>query len=330
LKTKIIQFLKFSIPLGLGVFLIWLSFRKLTPNDFEAIRLSFKNANYFWIIVSIILAILSHVSRAWRWKYTLEPLGYYPHFLNSFMAVMIGYLVNLGVPRMGEVSRAAAITKYENIPFNKAFGTIIAERVADSILLLTLIFAVIVIQISKLKELILTFLEGINIYKLIFGAFAILLIVYLFLKFIQRSKIKFFIKIREFISGLIEGVKSILHMKDSKKFIFHTFLIWGLYFLMFYLAMFAIPEIQHIPLGGVLTAFVIGGISIAVTNGGIGAYPLGVALILGMYGVPELQGLAFGWIVWTAQTLMIIVLGGLSFIFMPIYNKRLNAGRNSI
>ena len=85
--------------------------------------------------MSILLAILSHISRAWRWKYTLEPLGYHPHFLNSFMAVMIGYLVNLGIPRMGEISRAAAMTKYEDIPFNKGFGTIVAERVADSIYL---------------------------------------------------------------------------------------------------------------------------------------------------------------------------------------------------
>jgi uncharacterized membrane protein YbhN (UPF0104 family) len=119
-------------------------------------------------------------------------------------------------------------------------------------------------------------------------------------------------------------------MKDSKKFILHTFIIWGLYFFMFYLAMFAIPEITSVPFGAVVSAFVIGGISIAVTNGGIGAYPLGVALILELYGIPEVQGLAFGWIVWTAQTLMIIVLGGLSFIFMPIYNKELNARSTSV
>lgn len=330
MKGKILNFLKFIIPLGLGVFLIWLSFRKLTPEDFDAIRFSFQNANYFWIVISIILAILSHASRAWRWKYTLDPLGYHPHFLNSFMAVMIGYLVNLGIPRMGEISRAATMTKYEDIPFNKGFGTIVAERVADSILLLTLIFSVVIIQISKLKGMISEFLERINIYKLAFLGVLLLVVGYLFLKFIQRSDIKFFIKIRDFISGLLEGIKSILNMKDSKKFIFHTFLIWGLYLLMFYLAMFAIPGMKHVPLGGVLTAFVIGGISIAVTNGGIGAYPLGVAIILQMYGVTEVQGLAFGWIVWTAQTLMVIVLGGLSFIFMPIYNKRLHAGSNSI
>jgi uncharacterized protein (TIRG00374 family) len=329
LKSNFINFLKFAIPLGLGFFLIWLSFRKLTPEDFDAIRLSFSNANYFWIIISILLAILSHISRAWRWKYTLEPLNYHPRFANSFMSVMIGYLVNLGIPRMGEISRAAAMTKYENIPFNKGFGTIVAERVADLIFLVTLIFLVIIIQLNKLSGIINDFIERINGLKLLALATILIVLTFVFFRFLQRSEITFFIKLREFIAGIFEGIKSILKMKDSFKFILHTFFIWGLYFLMFYLAMFAIPEITNVPFGAVISAFVIGGISIAVTNGGIGAYPLGVAIILGLYGVPEVQGLAFGWIVWTAQTLMIIVLGGLSFIFMPIYNKR-NARSHSV
>jgi len=329
-KGKIINGLKIIIPLGLGVFLIWLSFRKLTAEDFDAIRLSFKNANYIWIVISIILAILSHVSRAYRWKYTLEPLNYHPRFLNSFMAVMIGYLVNLGIPRMGEISRAAAMTKYEDIPFNKGFGTIVAERVADMILLLTLIFIAVVIQLNKLSGIISEIMDGINPMKILGLGAILLLMAFVFFRFLKRSEIAFFIKLREFISGIFEGIKSILKMKDSMKFIMHTFIIWGLYFAMFYLAMFAIPEVTNVPLGAVLTAFVIGGISIALTNGGIGAYPLGVAIILELYGIPQVQGLAFGWIVWTAQTVMIIVLGGLSFIFMPFYNKDINARSSSI
>lgn len=324
MKSKLINFLKITIPLALGIFLIWLSFSKLTPEDWSAIRHSFRDANYFWIFVSISLAILSHISRAYRWKYTLEPLNYHPRFLNSFMAVMIGYLVNLGIPRMGEISRAAAMTKYENIPFNKGFGTIVAERVADSILLLTLIISVTVIQLNKFSGLLKEYGEKIDVYALVIIAAVLIIVAYLFFKFLQRSEISFFIKLREFIAGLLDGVKSILRMKEAWKFIFHTFLIWFLYLLMFYLAMFAIPEVTNVPFGAILTAFVMGGIAIVFTNGGIGAYPLGVAWILGLYGVSEVQGLAFGWIVWTAQTIMIIALGGLSFIFMPLYNKDFN------
>jgi uncharacterized protein (TIRG00374 family) len=330
LKSKLINVLKIFIPLGLGVFLIWLSFRKLTPDDFNSIKEAFRHANYFWIFISILLAILSHMSRAYRWKYTLEPLNFHPRFLNSFMAVMIGYLVNLGIPRMGEVTRAATMTKYENIPFNKGFGTIVAERVADMILLLVLIFSVIIIQLSKLSHVVAKMVDGINPLKLFLFVISLFLIAFLFFKFIQRSEIKFFIKLRVFLSGILEGINSILKMKESAKFLMHTFFIWFLYLLMFYVAMFALPEVNHVPFGGILTAFVIGGISIAVTNGGIGAYPYGIMQILLLYGISQVDGLAFGWIVWTAQTIMIIVLGGLSFIFMPIYNKYVNAGSNTI
>jgi len=326
LKKKLINILKFGLPLTLGIFLIWLSFRKLTAEDIESIKYSFKNADYFWIWISIALAILSHVSRAYRWRYTLEPLGYHPKFLNSFMAVMIGYLVNLGVPRMGEISRAAALTKYENIPFNKGFGTIIAERVADMIFLMAFIFLVVIIQLSTLQDYLVKTFENFNPINtaIILSVLAILGL--LFLKFIQRSEIPFFIKLREFIQGILEGIKAILKMKDSLKFIAHTFFIWFLYVLMFYVGMNAVPELNNVPFGGVLSAFVIGGISIAVTNGGIGAYPYGVMQILMLYNVEAAYGLAFGWIIWSAQTIMVLVIGGLSFIFMPVYNQEIDAG----
>lgn len=241
------------------------------------------------------------------------------------MAVMIGYLVNLGIPRMGEVSRAATMTKFENIPFNKGFGTIIAERVADMIFLMAFIIIVVAIQLSTLQEYLVNTFENFNaIYTAIILS-VLALLGLLFLRFIQRSEITFFIKVREFIMGILDGIKAILQMKDSLKFIAHTFLIWFLYVLMFYLGMNAIPELNNVPIGGVLSAFVIGGISIAVTNGGIGAYPYGVMQILILYQVDAVYGLAFGWIIWTAQTVMFLVIGGLSFIFIPIYNKDIDA-----
>jgi uncharacterized protein (TIRG00374 family) len=325
LKKNLINILKFGLPLALGIFLIWLSFSKLTDEDIESIKYSFKNANYFWIWISILLAILSHVSRAYRWRYTLEPLGYYPKFLNSFMAVMIGYFVNLGVPRMGEISRAAALTKYEDVPFNKGFGTIIAERVADMIFLLTFIFIVVIIQLSTLQNYLEKTFENFNPINMAIGLSVLAILGLLFLKFIQRSQTPFFIKLREFIQGIFDGIKAIFNIEQSGKFIAHTFFIWFLYVLMFYVGMKAIPELSNVPFGGVLSAFVIGGISIAVTNGGIGAYPYGIMQILLLYGVQAAYGLAFGWIIWTAQTVMVLVIGGLSFIFMPIYNKEKNA-----
>ena len=123
----------------MGVFLIWYSWSQLTPKDIDSIKNSFKTANYWWVLASLGLGILSHISRAYRWHFLLEPLGYKPRLANSVMTVLIAYLLNLFIPRSGEFARAASIKKYEGIPFEKAFGTIVAERVTDVIMLLAII-----------------------------------------------------------------------------------------------------------------------------------------------------------------------------------------------
>ena len=137
MKKIIISALKLFVPLGLGIFLIWLAYNKLEPEEIERAKEAIYEMNYFYLFLSVFLGIVSHASRAWRWKYPLEALGYQPKFWNSFFTVMIGYFANLGIPRSGEVLRCGLMAKYENMSFNKLVGTVIAERVADFILLLT-------------------------------------------------------------------------------------------------------------------------------------------------------------------------------------------------
>jgi uncharacterized protein (TIRG00374 family) len=140
------------LPILLGVVLIWYSVSKLSDTDIKAIKDSFKSANYWWVGLSLFFGILSHVSRAYRWQYLLEPLGYRPRFANNIMAVLVGYLVNLTIPRAGEVARATTISKYENIPFEKAFGTIVSERIADVIMLLSIIATAFFLQTKLLSS----------------------------------------------------------------------------------------------------------------------------------------------------------------------------------
>jgi len=140
------------VPLGLGIFLIWLVFKDLTDKDLADIKNSFEKINYFYLFLSVVFGVLSHVSRAWRWRYPLEQLGYYPKFSNCFFTVMIGYFANLGIPRSGEVMRCGILSKYENIPFNKLVGTVIAERVADLIILVSFIISVLFIQFDTLEN----------------------------------------------------------------------------------------------------------------------------------------------------------------------------------
>jgi len=305
----------------LGVFLIWYSLSKLSTSDIESIKLSFKTANYWWVLVSLILGILSHLSRAYRWQFLLEPLGYKPRFANSVMAVLIAYLLNLFIPRSGEFARAASVKKYENIPFEKAFGTIVAERVADLIILLLIIGVAFFFQTELISSFIFKENESSSIYYKIF-VFVVLPLVGLFTyRLLKKSKNPFIKSIITFVNGLIDGAKSIFTMKKKWKFIFHTIFIWCMYVLMFYVVTFALPETTNLPFAAIIVGFVVGGLSMALTNGGLGTYPLLVAGALVLYKIEHNPALAFGWIMWTAQTLMVILFGSLSLILIPIYNK---------
>lgn len=309
------------LPIALGVFLIWYSISKLSPSDIQSIKTSFQTANYWWVVLSLFFGVLSHLSRAYRWQFLLEPLGYKPKFANSVMAVLIAYLLNLFIPRSGEFARAATIKKYDKIPFDKAFGTIVAERAVDAMML----FLIMGIAFFLQTDLIGSYLfkdkeESSLLYKIIiFGVLPLL--AYVGYRFLKKSSNLFIQKIVSFINGLIDGVKSILKMKKKWWFIFHTVFIWLMYVLMFYAVTFALPETTNLPFAAIIVGFVVGGLSMALTNGGLGTYPVFVASALVLYNVPNNPALAFGWIMWTAQTVMVIVFGLLSFQFIPIYNK---------
>lgn len=309
------------LPIALGVFLIWYSLSKLTSSDIDSIKNSFKTANYWWVIVSLFFGILSHLSRAYRWNFLLEPLGYKPRLANNIMAVLIAYLLNLFIPRSGEIARAASIKKYENIPFEKAFGTIVAERVADVIMLGLIIATAFFLQTELIGGYLFKDDEESSIYVKLFVFVILPILGYLLFKYLKKVKNPFIEKIVDFINGLVEGAKSILTMRRKWQFIFHTIFIWLMYVLMFYAVTFALPETTNLPFEAIIVGFVVGGLSMALTNGGLGTYPVLVSGALVLYNVESNPALAFGWIMWTAQTLMVILFGGLSFLTLPIYNK---------
>ena len=202
-----------TLPIALGVFLIWYSLSKLTDSDIHSIKTSFRTANYWWVALSLAFGALSHLSRAYRWQFLLEPLGYKPKLANSIMAVLIAYLLNLVIPRSGEVARAASIKKYENIPFKKAFGTIVAERIADVIMLLGIIAIAFFLQTSLISSYIFKDKEESSIYSkiLIFGVFP--LTIFLIYRLLKKSNNLIIVKIVAFINDLLDGVKSIFKMK---------------------------------------------------------------------------------------------------------------------
>ncbi len=317
-SSKLIKISKVALPLLLGVFLILYSYNKFTPEQIAMIRSHFEHARYEYIALSIFLAFLSHLSRAWRWLYQLAPMGYRPKFANSLMAVLITYLVNLVVPRGGEISRALVLDKYEGIPFEKGFGTIIAERIADLMILIILIFTAFFLQFDTLYGFL---SDKISPSKAIWILLFLACVGLGFLYWVFRTSSRLGNKIKDFILGVKEGVISIVHMNNKWAFIGHTFFIWGMYISMFYVCIYVLPETSQISLGAVITAFVVGSMTVAFTNGGFGTYPFLVAEILLLFQVPETVGVAFGWIVWTSQTILIIVSGSLAFLFLPILNR---------
>lgn len=227
--------------------------------------------------------------------------------------------MNLTIPRSGEITRAVIVKKYENIPFDKAFGTIVAERIVDLILFFLFVVTAFVLQFSVLKRFV---FEKIPVERLIllavigFVGFIVFLLLWIY------SKWKFILFVKEKLAGLTEGMMSIVKMEKKWAFLFHSLFIWFTYVWMFYVAVFALKETSMISLGAVITAFVIGSLAIGFTNSGFGAFPLLIAQIFLLYSIPETVGTAFGWLVWTSQTALTIFLGGLSFLLLPVLNKK--------
>ena len=311
--------LKTLFPIVLGVFLVWYWYSSTSATERDQILYYIKEADLFWVSVSILLGILGHVSRAIRWNYLLEPLGYKPRLSNNVLIILMAYLTNLGIPRTGEILRATALTTYENVPFEKGVGTIITERVIDVIMLLAIIMFTLFLQ----TDIILGFLEniGIPMNKILFLLGGGILAAAFFLLFIKKSTHAIAVKIKGFVKGLMDGVLSIFKMKNKWAFIGHTLFIWACYIGMLWVIKFTVAETLTLSLSQLMVAFVAGALAMMFTNGGIGLYPIAVSKALAIYGISKVSGDAFGWIMWISQTLMILVFGAISFLVLPLLNR---------
>jgi len=318
LKKKLIRLISIILPLLLGVFLIIYVYRQYTPEQIAEIKGHFKTADYLYVWISLLIGLTGFWARAYRWKYTLAHIGYTAPFTVKFSAVCITYVMNMLVPRSGEVSRAVVLNKYAGVPFDKAFGTIISERIVDLMLLIVAVGVTAFLQYDIAQG----YLTEIPVMKLLFyGTIAGILFIGSVLFFIY-SKLGWVQKIKVKIAGLVEGAVSVFTMPDKWPFLLLSLYIWFSYVLMFYVTIFALPETSGLDFGSVATAFVIGSIVITFTNGGWGFFPVAIAGILTVYNVPKEAGTAFGWIVWTSQTAQILILGGLSFLILPLLVKK--------
>jgi hypothetical protein len=313
--------LKLTLPLAVGVFLCGYAYSQFTEEQLSQVKTTFLSANYYYIGFSVFLGFLSDFSRAIRWEFLLRPLGYRTSLLHRTMAVFIGYLVNVTIPRSGEVSRALLVSNYDEVPIDQSLGTIISERVIDMLLLLLFTAVAFVLQFEVISTFLLSKIPFQKLLWLLIGG-GLLFVVLLY--FIYNSQNKLFIKLKNFLNGIKEGVLSVLKIRHKLLFLLHTLFIWAMYFLMFYIPFFALPETANISLPNVLTAFVVGSFAMTFTNAGFGSYPFFIAEVLLLFGVATPIGTAFGWLVWSSQFAMTLILGGLSFVLLPLITKNKN------
>lgn len=324
--TNINTLLKVLVSLGLGVYLTWYLFDIMSEEDIAVFKKTIINSNYWLIALSLILALVSYFSRAYRWGYTLWPMGYKSSFKNQYHSIMIGYLVNMTIPRAGEFSRAVMLKRSDNIPIGPGFGTIVTERIIDMIIMFSLAALAVLISPNEtsiiFKQIKESFVGtssedgGSGFWMYAFILFGLILLGLLLIKRIRQ-------RVLEFLNSLKEGLSSIFKVKQYWAYLFHTLIIWISYLVMFALPFYAIEGTSNVPFSGMLLAFSFGALGISFTNGGMGAYPLLIGITTAYYlqkqGVENADaiGNALGMVIWATQTIFLILLGLISLVLMP-------------
>lgn len=331
MNKKIIAALQYCFFFGLGIFLVWWSLHQIPDDKW----VDFKNAlatTRYWMIVPVFLILSgSHLLRALRWRLLMEPMGYKPSLANSFFAVMVGYLANLAVPRLGEVLKCTILARYEKVPAENIVGTIVAERAFDVIclgivFLLALFFQfdVVMQAYEQLKQFTATLPKkneaGYGQY-IFWAVIAIIIagIVWMVLsgkwKILQQ-------KIVSIIKGIWAGVTSALKLKNKLSFFIYTTAIWGLYIMGTWIGLKATEGTAAMGIEQAISGLAFASIGMILTPGGIGAYAWLLAKVLEYNGVPNEIGLANGNLQWLAQCFIVLIMGFLSLSLLPWYNKK--------
>jgi glycosyltransferase 2 family protein len=327
LRKSIIQALKFLTFLAVGMLLLWLAFRKV---NFKSLVDGLKGANYYWLMLSCFFGLLAYLSRTRRWIILIHPLGYKPTFLHTFYAVMSGYLANLALPRIGEITRCVTLGKKENIPVDQLIGTVVVERTIDFLSLLVIMVVLIFTSGSLIKEFLNKSIfiplrdQALSLFGsmwIMMGLMVLLGTVTLILLVRYKKdlrKIRFFSKFFDIARGVINGLKTITNLTHNWEFIFHTIFIWINYAFMTWVVVFAIESTSHLSFGNSIFILVIGGLAMSVpVPGGIGAFHYFVSRGLAFVeGVKLEDGMVYAILTHESQLIFVVIIGAISFYMM--------------
>ena len=333
MNKRVRTILQYCFFFSLGIFFAWLSLKNLDAEKMSQIRLAFYNAEHWLIIPVFGILFLSHYVRALRWRLLMEPLGYFPSRANTFFAVLIGYMVNQGVPRLGEVVKCTVLARYEKIPADKLIGTIILERIIDAITLLLIFGITLALQPQLYSQITTAFftsgdaatassssISSTTVTLIITGLIILLILAWMI---IRKKRISDLGAIGWRIwRSILQGVGAIRHLRKRKQFIFLTIALWTLYVSGGYIGFMAFRETAGYGIREAFTVLSAGSIGMIASPGGIGAYAFLIQKTMQVYGLAEGVALAFGWILWLAQTAVILIGGLISFAAIPYYNKK--------
>lgn len=331
MNKRLRTILQFLLFLCLGIFFAWLSLRNLNKEKTDQIRSALRDAKHWLIIPVFAMLFLGHLVRALRWKLLMEPMGYRPSTSNTFFAVMIGYLTNQAVPRLGEVLKCTVLARYEKIPADKLIGTIIIERIIDALTLLVVFGITLAIQPHLYTEMTAAlFNSGQNPQEKKTAGWIVTLIIVGILLLIMAAwmliKKKTFRDVgsllRRIGQRIMTGIRSVRQLKKRGLFLFYTLVLWSIYLFGGYIGFLALEDTRHYGIREAFTVLSAGSIGMIASPGGIGAYAYLLQQTMQLYGLSEVIALAFGWILWMAQTAVILIGGIFSFAALPYYNKK--------
>jgi uncharacterized protein (TIRG00374 family) len=333
MKKGMLVFVQYAFFAALAAFFVWLSLKDMDKKSWTQLKEALDQANY-WILIPVLLLLLaSHWLRALRWRQLIEPMGYEPSRMNCFLGVMIGYFVNLGAPRLGEVVKCTILARYEKVPADKLVGTIVAERAFDVVCLAIVFGLTFLLQFDVIHSL----TTNSSLFHSsgnpnpspwkwwILGTVALLVIGFVIVrrKWVMSRWAQILHRGKAIIINILHGLTTVRSIKNKPLFFFYTVGIWGLYLLSTWFGFFAISATRNLGIADALSVLAMGSVGMIVSPGGIGAYALLVRETVSFYNVPALPyGQALGWLLWFGQFLSFILFGTISFILLPRINKK--------
>lgn len=313
--------LKILVSIGVACLLLYLVFRNIDWSDFFE---KAKSVDYSWVIVSIVLSVVAYVARAYRWNIIFEPLGYRLKTSRTLLAVIIGYLANLALPRLGEITRCGVLKRSDDVPIPVALGSVVSERLVDLLTLVFLFFVSLLWEFDRIVDFFSAAYSNVQIpvllyYVLGLGAIVGILIVIWVVK--NREKISG--KFGELLTAFIQGLLALKNISNLKGFLISTVILWLVYYLMSYLIIFSLPETNHLGIGAGFMLLVTGGIAISIpVQSGFGTYHGMIAGMLLLYGVDKTTGIFLATLLHTSQIVAVAIFGAIAIIISFLLNKR--------